>query len=590
MFQEQFETLASVNLEHAIALIKTIIDGNVQTGESWCDLLIPVLSAVNRHPTPSIYCTDLIELAQLAVKKEPHYSTDYRFYDELTVMTMHNMTMLQNDGVPVSVQQEWCQKAISLATAAAANSDVLHRLTSNLTVLLDNTPPPPPPPPPFQPKRSFLVVGCMMMKNESAIITSALNDLSPYVDTLFVVDTGSTDNSVELVKTHPSFQKMATAPIPSKLISVPWVNFGVNRTEILNGIYAHLEDACPHIHRGDLWAVMIDVDDRIVGTGSAATFRTELRKLSEDRPDVSGAHFPVHNGTLKFIRMQAFRLSFQWKYEGALHEYPVCTSTPSGDSSPIFSSVFLRSCTSGGARSRNPFKYWDDAMVFRKEFGGSNLEGDAELCENPRSCFYLAQSFRDAGRIPAAVRFYHQRAFGLMNAGYRDEVDCSLQNLVHLTGSSHPQSSPNLQLRYAIRAFQHAWMSGSYRLEWLHTLLSTRRLSSAPQTPTFTLESLALAQLAMLTHPLRPFWSPGRRSELPNSGRLFVTAAVYQWMLADEIGVASCHLKVAGPLGCFASYEALIGWMVLCTNKTPGATDIRTTTRLINNIPSLKID
>jgi len=64
----------------------------------------------------------------------------------------------------------------------------------------------------------------MIVKNESKIITRLLTSVLPIIDCYCVCDTGSTDNTVELIE---SFFKARN--IPGRVVYEPFKNFAHNR-------------------------------------------------------------------------------------------------------------------------------------------------------------------------------------------------------------------------------------------------------------------------------------------------------------------------------------------------------------------------
>jgi glycosyltransferase involved in cell wall biosynthesis len=72
----------------------------------------------------------------------------------------------------------------------------------------------------------------MIVRNESKIITRLLNSVLPIIDCYCICDTGSTDNTIEVItdffKTHN---------ISGIIFSEPFKNFGYNRTVSLQKCY-----------------------------------------------------------------------------------------------------------------------------------------------------------------------------------------------------------------------------------------------------------------------------------------------------------------------------------------------------------------
>ena len=65
----------------------------------------------------------------------------------------------------------------------------------------------------------------MILKNESKIITRLLKSVLPIIDSYCICDTGSTDNTIELIESF-----FADKNIKGKIVNEPFRDFGYNRT------------------------------------------------------------------------------------------------------------------------------------------------------------------------------------------------------------------------------------------------------------------------------------------------------------------------------------------------------------------------
>ena len=70
---------------------------------------------------------------------------------------------------------------------------------------------------------------CMIVKNESHIIERCLNSVKPLIDYVLIIDTGSTDNTIEVIKNW-----LIINNIPGDVLVEPWINFAHNRSFALN--------------------------------------------------------------------------------------------------------------------------------------------------------------------------------------------------------------------------------------------------------------------------------------------------------------------------------------------------------------------
>jgi glycosyltransferase involved in cell wall biosynthesis len=65
----------------------------------------------------------------------------------------------------------------------------------------------------------------MIVKNESRVIERLLTSVAPLIDAYCICDTGSTDNTIEIIESFMTKRK-----IPGKIVHEPFRDFGYNRT------------------------------------------------------------------------------------------------------------------------------------------------------------------------------------------------------------------------------------------------------------------------------------------------------------------------------------------------------------------------
>ena len=78
----------------------------------------------------------------------------------------------------------------------------------------------------------------MIIKNEAPVIRRCLDSVKPFIDSWVIVDTGSSDDTQQIVRD-------TMAGLPGELHERPWKNFGHNRNEALE-----LARTCPHLENG----------------------------------------------------------------------------------------------------------------------------------------------------------------------------------------------------------------------------------------------------------------------------------------------------------------------------------------------------
>jgi len=238
----------------------------------------------------------------------------------------------------------------------------------------------------------------MIVKNEAEIITRGFDSIIPYITHFAICDTGSTDSTVEVIEKY-----MAEHSIPGKVFKHHWKNFGHNRTLALEAS----REVCP-----EGWSWMLDADDTIDGTLPKDFFNTF------PEPSVNGFSITIKQGGSTYSRTQIFKNTTKWRYERSLHEFPTCEAPKIANLPP---SIWNNS-NREGARNKDPLKYKKDAEALMDDL--------AKYPNDPRTLFYLANSWRDAGNREKAIKYYHRRA--ALKTGWNQEAYVSYLNLLRL--------------------------------------------------------------------------------------------------------------------------------------------------------------
>jgi glycosyltransferase involved in cell wall biosynthesis len=312
---------------------------------------------------------------------------------------------------------------------------------------------------------------CMIVKDEAPVIARCLESVRPLIDAWALVDTGSADETQAIVRRR-------LASLPGEMIERPWVDFAHNRTEALE------------LARGRAdYILVIDADETLEAD---AGFR--LPTLAADAYDVE-----VRYDGIGYQRRQLLRDGLDWCYRGVLHEYVDCEQART-----VGRIAGLRTIVRhDGARARDPLTYQRDALVLARAL--------LEEPENSRYAFYLAQSYRDAGELEAAIRAYRKRA---AMGGWREEVWCSLY-----------------QIALIEQRLERAWP------EVMQSFLAAYAAAPDRAEPLFRIgvhyQSRGEHQLASL------FLERAVAIPTPGAERLFVERDVYDFLLAIEYAVAA---------------------------------------------------
>jgi len=221
----------------------------------------------------------------------------------------------------------------------------------------------------------------MIVKNESKIITRLLDSVLNIIDCYCICDTGSTDNTTELIKTYFSSKN-----IPGKIVSEPFKNFCYNRNFALQSCLGMSD-----------FVLLLDAD-------------MILQIHNFDKKQLNNADsFNILQGNESFYyqNLRIVRNNGLYNYTGVTHEY---INTPSNNvSCEIIKSVlFILDVGDGGAKND---KYERDIRLL--------TEGIKDEPNNERYHFYLANSYHDCGRFEEAIDFYKKR---IKIGGWIEEV------------------------------------------------------------------------------------------------------------------------------------------------------------------------
>lgn len=216
----------------------------------------------------------------------------------------------------------------------------------------------------------------MIVKNESHIIVETLRNVCAAIrfTTYQISDTGSTDGTQGLIRDF-----FAELGLSGELTEDAWVDFGTNRTQVLQKAYQKTD-----------YVLMWDADDRVHGT---LVFPTPL--------DADEYGFRFQSGAMCFRRTQLFNNRKRWKYTGVLHEYAECLEARRPYQ--MIEGDYYFAANSLGARALDPEKYAKDAAVLEAACLKAEAEKDPIAA---RYAFYCANSYRNTSDREKTIEFY----------------------------------------------------------------------------------------------------------------------------------------------------------------------------------------
>ncbi|HEX4106541.1 MAG TPA: glycosyltransferase [Solirubrobacteraceae bacterium] len=312
---------------------------------------------------------------------------------------------------------------------------------------------------------------CLIVKNEAEVIERCLASARPHIDYWVICDTGSTDGTQDLIRA-------ALDGIPGELHERPWQNFGHNRSELLR----LAQDKADYLLLLDAdWTIELRKPDALAGLGA------ECYLVRHEH--VPAGDFELYNRHLVTGRRE-------WRYLGVTHEYIVTDGDVSTER--VDGVVIVNHADGGVGRAQ---RWRQDAELLEAE--------DERNPDDPRTIFYLAQTYRDLGETDRAVGLYERRA---SLGGWEEEVYYSLHQVgvLRAEGGDWPGG---------LAALISAWEVRPRRLEALYELVCRLRIRHEHQT----------AHLFARAGVGRP--QPG--------DILFVSPWVYRWGLLFEYSITS---------------------------------------------------
>jgi len=237
----------------------------------------------------------------------------------------------------------------------------------------------------------------MIVKNESRVILRLLDSVVKLIDGYCICDTGSTDNTIELITTY-----FKQHNIPGKIVEEPFKDFGYNRTFALK--------SAAEIPNMD-YLLLMDAD--MILTGSHLR-NTESIKIFKKNLTKDCYHLCQGSPTYYYKNVRIIKNYKGFSYWGVTHEY---VQTPDGTQYESIDTdkLFIQDIGDGGAKTD---KFERDIRLLKK--------GLEENPNNDRYTFYLANSLRDAGHHEEAIATFRNR---IKIGGWVEEVWHSYYNI-----------------------------------------------------------------------------------------------------------------------------------------------------------------
>ncbi len=322
----------------------------------------------------------------------------------------------------------------------------------------------------------------MIVKNESAIIERCLNSVKEIVDCISICDTGSTDNTVEMIE-----QFLQEHHIPGKVHHHEWKNFEHNRTLSAESARLTLEEL--GFSLPNTYLLLLDADMVLVTS-------PEFKKSDLKAPNYRLIQqFPPH---LSFYNVRLINASLPWKCVGVTHEYWQSSEATQLEN---LKTLWIDDLCDGGSKAD---KFERDIRLLAE-----GLEKDPN---NARYMFYLAQSYKDSNEPLEAIKWYLKR---IDQGGWPEEVWYS---------------------KFMIGTIYEKLNQWSKALEWY--LDAYQYLPSRAE----PLNSISRYYRRTKKHELAySFAMQGSQIPYPEDQLLFISDAVYDYRFDEDISISAYY-------------------------------------------------
>jgi glycosyltransferase involved in cell wall biosynthesis len=238
-----------------------------------------------------------------------------------------------------------------------------------------------------------LIVLNMIVKNEASIITRCLASAVPWIDTWCIVDTGSTDNTCELIENF--FKEKGMKGV---LHRRPWVNFEHNRNEALTLARELVATANAVAVTG--YCMAMDADE-IFTPGPEFKMPTPMTASMYMATIVHGS---------RFERPRFYRCDdYEWWYP--THEVIMYIPKHRPEVRELLANCWVDSRVDGSRAGTGNARWLADAAqlveAIKVREAGKLWHGRA--LQLSRLYFYAANSYMNAGLYGEALEYYTKR-------------------------------------------------------------------------------------------------------------------------------------------------------------------------------------
>jgi glycosyltransferase involved in cell wall biosynthesis len=321
----------------------------------------------------------------------------------------------------------------------------------------------------------------MIVKNEGKIIERCLDSMKEIIDYVSICDTGSTDDTVEVIENY-----LQRTGIPGAVHHHTWENFGHNRTLSVQSAQKFLKEEEASL--AETFLLLLDADMMLE---ISADF---------DKDELTADHYLMRQTNHSFIyyNTRLIRASLPWVCVGATHEYWSC-KVPCKEEK--LEKLAIDDRNDGGSKAD---KFERDVKLLTKE-----LE---QQPWNTRSMFYLATSYHCLEQFDEALKWYETY---IKHGGWYEEVWYSK----YMIGTIYEELD---QWELALAYYLDAYQTNPGRAEPLQRISKYYRMN----------EQYELAYF---------FAKQGAEIPFPYNQTLFISFPVYDYLFDEDLSICAYY-------------------------------------------------
>jgi GR25 family glycosyltransferase involved in LPS biosynthesis len=236
---------------------------------------------------------------------------------------------------------------------------------------------------------------------------------------------------------------------------------------------------------------------------------------------------------------------------GVLHEYIICTNKNYSCNFDNIEGNYHLVSGKSGARSNNPNKYRDDALILEKAYDeAANIKDDIMV----RYSFYCAQSYKDAGNSAKAIEWYKKR---ISHDGWNQEVYYSYITIGQLYAEMN-------NIESAFYYWTLSFDADPERCEGIYYIVKRCRENGKFQ----------------LAYHYYKWIEKNKARNLLD--KLFVTEDIYKYLLDYEFTIIACY---AGQhKDAISSFHAIFKYANANAKNIPNALDVGLKENIVYNL------